>query len=192
METRKEKSKVQKYLGTRDLIFIGIFSALWIILHLTIGPLGYALFRLPIFCDIAAYFTLLLIVWILGKFGGASLVGIIGSIVTLFLRPGAFHIMGFAASAVLFDVLCLAIRHRPFTRLVNTIAVAVITVVSAYFAGAVIGSLFMTGLPYWSLYWALTYWGGLHAVGGLLSVFITIPLIGALERAQVRKLIYEG
>lgn len=191
-KTRQERETVRKYLGTRDVTFIGVFTALWIVLQLTIGPLGFTLFRLPILCDVAAYLTLLLAVWILGKFGGASLVGIIGSVAILFLRPGAFHILGFAASAVLFDVLCLTIHHRASTRLVNIIALTVVTVVSAYSAGAIIGSLFMTQLPYWSLNWALTYWGGLHAAGGLLSVVITLPVIAALERAHVRRLIHGG
>jgi len=192
MKTKQEREIAKKYLGTRGVIFVGVFTALWIVLQLTLGPLGFTLFRLPIFCDMAAYFTLLLVVWILGKFGGASLVGIIGSVAILFLRPGAFNILGFAASAVLFDVLCLTIRHKASTRLVNIVILTVVTVVSAYFAGAIIGSLFMTQLPYWSLNWALTYWAGLHAAGGLLSVLITLPVIAALERAHVRGLIPRG
>lgn len=191
MKARKEKM-TREYLRAHDSIFVGIFSAFWIVLQLTIGPLGFTLFGLPILCDVAAYFTLLLAVWILGKFGGATLVGIIGSMLILFLRPGAFHILGFAASAVLFDVLCLTIRHKASTRLVNIIALTSVTIVSAYFAGALIGSLFMTQLPYWSLSWALTYWAGLHAAGGLLSVLIALPVIATLEKAQVRKLIYRA
>ena len=192
VKTKQEKRMSQRYLGTPDLILTGILSALWIILQLTIGPLGFALFQLPIFCDVAAYSTLLLAVWIFGKFGGASLVGVIGSMVTLFLRPGAFQILAFAASAVLFDVLCLAIRHKAFTRPVNIVAVSAITIISAYFAGAVTGSVFMTTLPNWSLNWALTYWAGLHVAGGILSLLITLPVVGALERANVRRLIYRG
>jgi len=192
MKTSQKKGTSKKHLGTEDLILIGILSALWIVLHLTIGPLGFALFGLPVFCDVAAYFTLLLALWIFAKFGGASLVGIIGSIVILFLRPGAFQILGFAASAVLFDVLCLAIRHRAFTRISNILVLSVITIVSAYFAGAVIGSVFMTTLPHWSLVWTLTYWAGLHVAGGVISLLIALPVIGALERANVHRLIYRG
>jgi len=192
MKTQREKGLSRRYLGTRDLILIGVLSAVWVMLQLTIAPLGFTLFGLPIFCDVAAYFTLLLAVWIFGKFGGALLVGIIGSMAVLFLRPGAFQILGFALSAVLFDVLCLSIHHRAFTRTANIVAVSAITIVSAYIAGVVIGSVFMTTLPNWSLSWALTYWASLHAAGGLLSLLITLPLIGALERANARQLIYGG
>lgn len=192
MKTDKKRKIPERYLSTRYLILIGILSALWITLQLTIGPLGFELLRLPVLCDVAAYSTLILAVWILGRFGGASLVGIIGSTVILFLRPGAFQILGFAASAVLFDALCLTIRHKVFTRTVNIVVVSVVTIVSAYFAGAVIGLVFMANLPYWSVSWALTYWAGLHALGGLLSLLITLPVVGALERANVRGLIYGG
>jgi len=48
----------------------------------------------------------------------------------------------------------------------------------------IIGVFFMAG----SVYWALTFWGGWHAVGGLLSVIIALPIIGALEKAGVRTL----
>lgn len=188
MKTRREESKGGKHLGTRDLTLIGVFSALWIVLHLTIGPLGFTLFRLPVLCDVAAYSTLLLAVWTLGKLGGALLVGIIGSVITLLLRPGAFQILGFAASAVIFDILCLTVRHEVSKKPVKIVALAVVTIVSAYFAGAVIGLIFMAG----SLEWSLTYWAGWHAVGGLLSVIITLPVIAALERANVRRLIYGG
>ena len=179
-------------MDTTDLILIGILSALWIVLHLTIGRLGFALFRLPIFCDVAAYFTLLLSVWIFGKFGAASIVGVVGSVVTLFLSPEASQILGFAVSAVLFDVLCLTIRHKAFTRIANIVFVSAITIASAYFAGAVIGSVLMTTQPYWSVSWALDYWASLHAAGGLLSLLVALPVIGALERAGVRGLIYRG
>jgi len=183
----KEKRVTRSYLNTRDLILISILSAYsWLILHLTIGPFGFTFFNLPVFCDVAAYFTLILAVWIIGKFGAASLVGIIGSLLVLLLRPGAFHILGFTASAVLFDVLCLAISHNVFSKVLNVITVSIITVFSAYFAGVVIGLLFMAR----PLNWALTYWGVLHAAGGVLSLFIAFPVLGALEKANVRKLIH--
>ncbi|MEM2917476.1 MAG: hypothetical protein QXN63_03880 [Candidatus Bathyarchaeia archaeon] len=183
MET-KEKN-VKAHLNTRDLVLISILSAYsWLILHLTIGPFGFAFFNLPILCDVAAYFTLILTVWIIGKFGAASLVGIIGSLLVLLLRPGAFHILGFTASAILFDALCFTIRHNVFSKTFNIVIVSAITVFSAYFAGVVIGLLFMAR----PLEWALTYWGVLHAAGGALSLFIAFPVLGALEKANVRKL----
>ena len=181
----------KKYFTTLDLALTGVFIALWASLQLTIAPLGFRLFGgpanplSPILCDISAYFTLILIVWVTGKFGVATMVGIAGSIIVL-LIIGATQIFGFAASAILFDILCLSIRHKPSARIINAIGITIITVVSAYFAGAIIGSVFMPK----TLEWALTFWGVGHAVGGLLSVLIAIPVIGALERAGVRRLIH--
>lgn len=173
------------YFDAKDVVFMGVFSALWIVLHLSLGPLGFSLFRLPVFCDVSAYLTLLLAVWVFGKFGGASVVGIMGSLIVLLLRPQSTHILGFAASAVLFDVLFLTIRHKPPTEVLTLTATALISVASAYSAGVIIGTVFMARHPGW----ALTFWGGWHAVGGLLAVIVTLPVIGALERAGVRRLI---
>jgi len=182
----RSKSKANsRYFSTLDIVFIGVFSALWAALNLSLGPLGFSLLHLPVFCDVSAYLTLLLAVWVFGKFGGASVVGVIGSLVVLLFRPNATHIFGFAASAVIFDVLFLTIQHRPPKRALTLIASTLITVVSAYFAGVIIGLVFMAK----PLGWALTFWGGWHAVGGLLAVIITLPVIGALERTGVRRLI---
>ena len=63
------------------------------------------------------------------------------------------------------------------------------TIVSAYFAGAVIGIFFMNKPLEWTtLEWALTFWGGLHMTGGILSVAVTLPIIGVLEKANMRKI----
>jgi len=34
----------------------------------------------------------------------------------------------------------------------------------------------------------LTFWGWWHLVGGIMSAIITLPIIGALEKANVRKI----
>jgi len=183
---QRKSEKKTKYFTTLHIILIGVLSALWVALNLTLGPLGFSLFHLPVLCDVAVYLTLLLAVWIFGKFGGASAVGLIGSLVVLLFRPNATHIFGFAASAVLLDLLFLTIHHKPQARALTLIAAALITIASAYFAGVVIGTIFMAR-PF---SWSLTFWGGWHAVGGLLAVIITLPVIGALEKAQVGRLIH--
>jgi len=171
-----------------DIALIGVFSALWATLNLTLGPLGFAWFGLPIFCDFAVFFTLLLATWITGKFGAASIVGIIGSII-IFLVRASPHIIGFAASAILFDVLMLASHHKIDEKAYNTIMAASATALSAYFAGAVIGTFFTNKpLNQTTLGWALTIWGGWHLIGGIMSLAITLPIIGILEKANVRKI----
>ena len=171
------------WFTTVDVALIGVFSALWATLNMTIGRLGFTWFNLPIFCDFAVFFTLLLVVWIVGKFGAASIVGVIGSTIYMLILPST-HIIGFTTSSVLFDVLMLANSHRIRLKIRDMAIATLVTAVSAYFAGAIIGTLFMGR----SVEWALTFWGGWHLVGGLIGAVIALPTIGVLERANVRRI----
>jgi hypothetical protein len=166
-----------------DVAMMGVFCALWVVLNLTLGPLSFRLLQLPVLHDFAAFFTLLLVTWATGKFGTASMVGVIGSVVAILLG-GPPQIAGFAASAVLFDVLMLPSHHRLRVLRYNLLVATVATIVSAYWAGVIIGDLFTTN----SLEWALVFWGGWHAVGGVISIAISLPIIVSLERANVRKI----
>ena len=172
-------------LKTVDITLIGILSAMWAVLHINLGTLGFQLFHLPIFCDISAFVTLIIAVWTIGKFGGATAVGIIGSLIVIALQL-KFLQFGFLASAIVFDILCLTIKHNPTKRAANILGLFIITIISAYIAGAIIGIFFMADK--FSTTAALTFWGGWHAVGGLLSVIIALPIIGSLEKAGVRRL----
>lgn len=178
----------KKYFTAVDVALIGVFCALWAVLNLTLGPLGFAWFGLPIFCDFSVFFTLLLVVWITSKFGAASLVGVIGSIIILFVRASP-HIFGFAVSAVLFDILMSTNHHKLDAKAKNMITATSVTMLCAYFAGVIIG-IFFTNKPlnWTTLEWALTFWGGWHLIGGIISIAITLPIIGVLEKANVRKI----
>jgi len=158
MNVQKEKVS-KKYFTSLDLALLSIFIALWVALNLTLGPIGFQLFQLPIFCDVSVYLTLLLSVWAVGKFGTATLVGVVGSLITL-LR-GSPHILGFAISAIVFDILFLATRHNINKRFYNLGATILITLFSAYTAGVTIAILFMQR----TLEFALIFW----VVGMLLA-----------------------
>jgi len=176
------------YFATVDIALIGVFCALWATLNLTLGPLGFAWFGLPIFCDFAVFFTLLLATWATGMFGTATVVGIIGSLVVFLIRASP-HIIGFAVSAMFFDVLMLASHHKIDGKSYNMIIASLATALSAYFAGVVIGTFFTNNpLNQTTLGWALTIWGGWHLIGGIISLAITLPIIGILEKANVRKI----
>ncbi|MGB9714105.1 MAG: hypothetical protein C0193_01065 [Candidatus Bathyarchaeota archaeon] len=171
------------HFTTVDIALIGVFSALWATLNMTIGRLGFTWFNLPIFCDFAVFFTLLLTVWIVGKFGAASIVGVIGAIIYMLILPST-HIIGFTISSVLFDALMLASGHRINLKIYDMAIAAIATAISAYFAGVVIGTIFMSR----PIEWALTFWGGWHLIGGLIGVVVTLPIISVLERANVRRI----
>lgn len=149
---------------------------------MTLGPLSFRLLQLPILHDFAVFFTLLLTKWTAPKMGMASLVGVVGSIIVI-LAGAPLVVAAFAASAILFDVLTSLNRHRFDGGAVNVVLVVLATMLSAYFAGVVIGVLFMNG----GLEWALTVWGSWHLAGGTMTLAATLPILGALERAKVRK-----
>lgn len=165
-----------------DIAIIAIFSAIWATLNLTVGPLGFTLFHLPIFCDFSVYFTLLLATWASGRTGVPSMVGVIGAIIVLAMRPASTQMLGFLASAILFDALMTFCKHEINLKPFNLVVATVTTIISAYFAGVVIGTVFMGR----SLEWALTFWGVWHLVGGIIGLIIALPVIGMLERAKVK------
>jgi len=180
--------KRKTYFTTVDIALISVFCALWVVLNLTLGPLGFSLFNLPIFCDLAVFLTLLLVVWATGKFGTVSIVGVIGSIIVLMMRPSP-HIIGFATSTILFDILMSVNKHKIQLKIYNLITTALVTVVSAYFAGVIIGIFFMSKpLTSETMQWALTFWGGWHLIGGIIGIIVAFPIIGILEKANVRKI----
>ncbi|MEM2522859.1 MAG: hypothetical protein QXW82_06900 [Candidatus Bathyarchaeia archaeon] len=165
-----------------DIALIAIFAAMWAVLNLTVGPVGFKLFRLPIFCDFSVYFTLLLATWASGKIGAPSAVGVIGALIVLAVRPDSTQMIGFLTSAFLFDALMTLCEHKIRFKPYNLAVAAIATVASAYFAGVVIGTVFMRG----SLEWALTSWGVWHLIGGVIGLITAVPVIGALEKARVK------
>jgi hypothetical protein len=171
------------YFKTIDIAFVAIFSALWIVLNLTLGPLSFQLLGLPILHDFGIFFTLLLVAWVTGRFGTSIMVAFIGSaIATLIGAPPL--ILGFAVSAIIFDALLLVNHHKISVSFKDLAVSALATVLAAYVAGVIIGILFMGN----GLQWALSVWGGWHLIGGILTVVITLPIIIGLEKANVRRL----
>lgn len=171
------------YFKTIDIAFVAIFSALWIVLNLTLGPLSFQLLGLPILHDFGIFFTLLLVAWVTGRFGTSIMVAFIGSaIATLIGAPPL--ILGFAVSAIIFDALLLVNHHKIRVSFKDLAVSALATVLAAYVAGVIIGILFMGN----GLQWALSVWGGWHLIGGILTVVITLPIIIGLEKANVRRL----
>jgi len=136
-----------------------------------------------VFHDFAAFFPILIVTWAVGRFGASSLVGMLGSVIAI-LFGGPLLIICFAASAFLFDLLMSANRHSLRISLFNLMLITVSTMLSAYVAGILIGIFFT---PNQTLQWAMTFWGGWHLVGGIITLVITIPVIFALDNSGVKK-----
>ncbi len=178
-----ENGNRNTHFRTVDIAFIAVFSALYIVMNLTLGPLGFQLLGLPILHDFGIFFTLLLVAWITGRLGTSITVAFIGSPIAILLGAPPL-IIGFSASAILFDVLLIANHHKIHNSVKGLIVPVIATIISAYVAGVIIGVLFMSN----GIQWALTIWGGWHLVGGVLTIAITLPIIAALEKANVRRL----
>lgn len=164
---------------TLRISIIAVSSPLWALLNAYLGPLGFQLFGLPVLCDLSSYLPLIIAAGLARIPGTAISVSLVGSLILLLLRPGAFHIFGFVASSILFEALAFTVRYKLTGRLLNTIVACIATIASAYLAGVLIGIVFMGR----SLEWALGYWGPLHASGGVLALIAGLPTLKVLEKA---------
>jgi len=174
------------YFSTVDLALTSVLCVLWIFLNWLLAPLSFALLGNPILHDFSVFFTLLLVVWVTGRFGTSLLAGIVGSIIVVFLpgSPPAIIMFCFAISAVVFDLLMSANHHKIRISIYSLAIAAVATILSAFVAGVLIGILSTSS----GLEVALTFWGGWHVVGGIFALAIPLPVIMALEKANVRKI----
>ena len=170
------------YFGTRKLAGIILFAALWGILNVTISPAFFQVFHLPFACDLIGFSALILAVWWARKIGAASFVGFIALIINLMVRPTALQFVGFFAASIVFDVLSFISGYsRIFgKRLVGSLILFIISVISAAVAGFIIGLLFLSPslLASWG---GLLGWMGLHAVGGIIGGIIGLVLMNALS-----------
>jgi hypothetical protein len=181
--TSKDLTNKKIRLSTVDLALTAVFTALWAVLNLTLGPLSFQLLGLPLLHDFGVFFTLLLVTWITGRFGTSIVAGIIGSAIAI-LMGGPVLTVGFAAGAIVFDLLMFANKHKIRISLYSLAIAAIATIASAYFAGVIIGTFFMGN----GILWALTIWGGWHLIGGILTVAAILPIIVVLEKANLRKI----
>ena len=179
-----KKMSNKTYLPTVDVALTAVFVAVFAVLNLALGPLSFQLLQLPILHDFAAFCPLLLVTWATGRFGTSLLVGVTGSMVAILLG-GPPLIICFAASAVIFDSLMSANHHKIRVSIYSLTVAAIATIVSAYLTGVFVGAFFT---PNQTLQWSLTFWGGWHLVGGIMTVAVTLPTILALEKANVRKI----
>jgi hypothetical protein len=178
IETQTKKTR----FTTTNIALISIFSALWIALNLTVAPLGFRLLGLPIIHSVIIFLTLLLVVWATGQYGVASSVGIIGSIIVL-LAGGPLPVLGFAVASIIFDVILVANHHKLNMKPYSLAIALLATIACAYFAGVINGIFILNQAPAF----AVTVWGSWTIVGGIIGFAMALPIIGALERAHVKK-----
>ncbi len=173
----------RKHFRTQDVALISIFSALWIALNLVVAPLSFVLTGLPVIHDFLVFFVLMLVVWATGKFGAATFVGVVGSVIVL-LAGGPLPMIGFAACSILFDLVLTLNHHKLTTKFFSLAIAATATVASSYVAANVTG-LIVLGLP---LAFSTTVWSAENLAGAVLSLIVAFPIIGLLEKSKVQQI----
>jgi hypothetical protein len=170
------------YFGTRDLAGIAIFAALWGVLNVTLSPAFFEIFHLPFACDLIGFSALILAVWWSRKIGTATFVGLVALIINMIARPTALHFFGFFAASILFDILTFVSGYNRLfeRRLIGSVTLFIISVLSAAFAGWMIGAFFMapSALVQWG---GVLGWAGLHVVGGIIGGAIGVTIMNALS-----------
>ena len=173
----------EKHFTTQDIALISIFSALWIVLNYYAAPLSFQLLHLPVGHGILVFLTLLLVTWATGKYGAASAVGIIGSTIVL-LAGGPLPVLSFAVTSLLFDVILTATHHELKIKPYNISIAVLATAIAAYTAGIITGVFILNQ----QLQYSTTVWGGWTLLGGIIGAAVTLPLIGVLEKANVKRI----
>jgi hypothetical protein len=176
------------YLKSRDVAAVATCSAFWAVLNTTISPIFFQVTRMPFLCDLLGFISLSLVVWWTRKPGAASLTGFIVAALTLIVRPGAFHMLGFIVASILFDLLTMRVGYdRIFGSYKKYSILIIISTVCAWVAGLIIGSFFMN----FKTIYAILFFSGLHALGGLLGGIVGAILIKALTTRKVQTIIAE-
>ena len=169
------------YFSTRDLAGITIFAALWGVLNGTLSPIFFRIFHLPFLCDLIGFATIILAVWWARKFGTATFVGFIATIINYMFMPESLHFLGFTAASIVFDVLASLIGYEHLFRkkLFGSLILFTISVFSAAVAGLIIGNFFL--IPAILQSWGgILGWAGLHATGGVIGGAVGVTLMNAL------------
>jgi hypothetical protein len=166
-----------------NIALISIFSALWVVLNLTIAPLGFAILHLPVIHSLIIFFMLVLIIWATGQYGAASIVSIIGSVIVVFANPQVLPVLGFIPAAFVFDLMLLLNHHKVNLKSINIVLLVFAAIVSAYVAAVVNGLVILN----FALMFTLTVWAGWNVLGGIIGVVIALPIVGILEKAQVKR-----
>jgi hypothetical protein len=177
------------YSDSRDIAVIALFSALWGVLNSIFAPIVFRVTGLPILCDMIGFAILSLTVWWVRKFGAATAVGLIATVVNFVFNPGGFHFLGFAVASIVFDIAAKLIGYnRSFKNsLFATASMLPVSVLSAAVAGLIIGTFFMAA-PALTKWGGVLGWAGLHAIGGVIGGIIGIVLVASLASRGVHRM----
>jgi len=177
------------YLNTRMVAAVTMFATLWGVLNSILAPVVFSMTGLPILCDMMGFAVLTITIWWTRKFGTATMVGLIATVVNFIFNPAGVHFLGFWAASAVFDVAARLIGYdRCFKKPVFvTVSMLPTSVLSAAAAGLIIGTFFMA-TPALTKWGGVLGWAGLHAVGGAIGGLIGIVLVTSLTVRGVQRM----
>lgn len=169
------------YFKSRDIAIIAICASLWGVLNSLFSPIFFSMFGLPLLCDLIGFTALTITVWWTRKFGSATIVGAIATVINFMLNPGAMIFLGFTAASIVFDVASWLIKYENIFRRHLNIAISMITIstFSAAVAGFLIGTFFMAA-PALAKWGGVLGWAGVHAMGGVIGGIVGVVLVSGL------------
>jgi hypothetical protein len=128
-------------------------------------------------------------VWWTKKFGAATAVGLIATIINFILRPTAIQFLAFLAASVLFDLTTRIVGYKTcFGNLkVRIISLIALSVLSGAFAGSIIGLFLIAPGIISQMYGTVIPFISLHALGGLLGGTLGFILIKAIESRSIQR-----
>ena len=178
----------ERLFGTRNLATIALFAAMWGVLNSIFAPVVFRMTGLPILCDMVGFASLTLAVWLVRRFGVASMVGVIATLINFLFNSSGVHFLGFTVASFVYDILARLMGYeRAFGKPSRITAYILLnSVLSAAVAGLIIGSFLMSPVDLVRWGGALG-WSGLHAVGGFIGGFVGAASIAALVRRKVAR-----
>ncbi len=177
------------YFTSRDIVAISMCAALWGVLNSIVSPIFWAVTHLPFVCDLIGFTCLIIAVWWTKKFGAATAVGLIATLINFILRPTATQFLGFLAASVLFDLTTRSVGYKTcFGNLKErAISLIALSVLSGAFAGSIISPFFIDPVIISQVYGNVILFISLHAMGGLLGGTLGFILVKAIESRGIHR-----
>lgn len=168
------------YFGSRDVAAIALCASLWGVLNAVFSPIIFQMTGMPFLCDLIGFAVLTVATWWTRKFGTATMIGLIVTIINFTLNPAGTQFLGFTAASIVFDAATRLVGYTILFKkpILSIVGVVPISTFSAAVAGFIIGTFFLTGPPL--ARWGVLGWTILHAIGGIIGGAVGVSLITSL------------